>query len=366
VSALMQALNAKAARLRIPLGVHLDVTYRCNERCMHCYLDHDGTGEMRYEEIHDLLDQMAAAGVLFLTISGGEPLMRKDIFPIIRRARELTFNVKLKTNGSLIREQEAARLRELHVEKVQISIYSHRAEVHDAITKVSGSLDRSLAAIRFLTTQGLRVTVANVLMRQNWRDYPSVRQLARELGAEFTVDPTITPHIDGDRSLLALTMPLSGLRQVMHDETIVRDEKASVVPSAADTDDILAELPCSAGHSFCYVSPYGEVYPCVQFPLPSGNVRQQKFLDIWQRSPQLEEVRSIRIPDLPVCSTCEHVNSCSRCPGLAYMEGNMSGPSTADCEKSKARAEMPAQAVEASGLASRGFASDVGPSVGCE
>ena len=102
-------MNAKAARLNIPLGVHLDVTYRCNERCVHCYLDHDDNGEMRYEEIHDLLGQMAAAGVLFLTISGGEPLLRKDLFAIIRRARELTFSVKLKTNGILIREQEAAQ-----------------------------------------------------------------------------------------------------------------------------------------------------------------------------------------------------------------------------------------------------------------
>src|SRR5438552_459889 len=70
------------------------------------------------------------------------------------------------------------------------------------------------------------------------------------------------------------------------------------------------------------------------FPLPSGNVRRQKFIDIWRDSPQLAEVRSIHARDLPVCSTCPHMVSCSRCPGLAYMEGNMRGPSTADCEKS--------------------------------
>jgi radical SAM protein with 4Fe4S-binding SPASM domain len=100
-------------------------------------------------------------------------------------------------------------------------------------------------------------------------------------------------------------------------------------------------IPCSAGHSACYVSPYGDVYPCVQFPLPSGNVRKQKFIDIWKYSPQLEEVRSIRTRDLPVCSTCAHTSGCSRCPGLAYMEGNMRGPSTADCEKSFAKTGIP-------------------------
>jgi radical SAM protein with 4Fe4S-binding SPASM domain len=79
----------------------------------------------------------------------------------------------------------------------------------------------------------------------------------------------------------------------------------------------------------------------VQFPLPSGNVRRQRFADIWQNSSQLKEVRSIRARDLPTCSTCAHVGTCTRCPGLAYMEGNMRGPSTADCEKSFQRTGIP-------------------------
>jgi radical SAM protein with 4Fe4S-binding SPASM domain len=98
---------------------------------------------------------------------------------------------------------------------------------------------------------------------------------------------------------------------------------------------------CSAGHTAAYISPYGDVFPCVQFPLPSGNVRKQKFIDIWRDSPALHEVRSIRARDLPVCSTCSHVGTCSRCPGLAYMEGNMRGPSTADCQQSFQRTGIP-------------------------
>jgi radical SAM protein with 4Fe4S-binding SPASM domain len=79
----------------------------------------------------------------------------------------------------------------------------------------------------------------------------------------------------------------------------------------------------------------------VQFPLPSGNVRKRKFLDIWRDSSQLKEVRSIRARDLEGCSECGHVGSCTRCPGLAYLEGNMLGPSAADCEKSFARTGIP-------------------------
>ena len=342
MSTILENLNSKAIQLGIPLGVHLDVTWRCNERCVHCYLDHDDLGEMSYDEIEDLMTQMAAAGVFFLTISGGEPMLRSDIFPIIRRARELTFNVKLKTNGILIREKEAALIRELGVDTVQVSIYSHRPEVHDAITKVKGSLERSLAAIRFMVARGLKVTMANVVMKQTRWDYPAVQKLAAELGALFTIDPTITPHINGDRSLLALNVSREDLRDIMNDKTIAgqtEDQFVAVAPGA--DEDHMDNIPCSAGHSACYVSPYGDVYPCVQFPLPSGNVRQQKFIDIWKYSPQLEEVRSIRTRDLPVCSTCAHSSGCSRCPGLAYMEGNMRGPSTADCEKSFATTGVP-------------------------
>ena len=95
------------------------------------------------------------------------------------------------------------------------------------------------------------------------------------------------------------------------------------------------------GHTACYITPYGDVFPCVQFPPPSGNLWMQKFSEIWQNSPQLNEVRSILARDLPTCSTCAHVGTRTRCPGLAYMEGNMRGPSTADCEKSFQRTGIP-------------------------
>jgi radical SAM protein with 4Fe4S-binding SPASM domain len=108
-------------------------------------------------------------------------------------------------------------------------------------------------------------------------------------------------------------------------------------------DAELLSLPCGAGHTGCYISPYGDVYPCVQFPLPSGNIRSRRFLDIWRNSTQLNEIRSIRLRDLPSCSKCVHGSACTRCPGLAYMEGNMRGPSIQDCEKSFARTGIPSE-----------------------
>ncbi len=216
-------MSEKALKLNIPLSVQLDLTYRCNERCVHCYLDHDDHGEMTTAEIKHLLDEMAEAGVFILTLSGGEIFLRKDFFELLEHARRLMFCVKLKTNAVLIREREAARLRDLGVESIQISIYSHRPEVHDAITLVPGSLKRSVDAIRFLKSQGLRVIIANVLMTQNMQDYPGVRALAAELGVECTLDPTITPMMDGNRSILALGVDQGALRQVFRDTSLVGD-----------------------------------------------------------------------------------------------------------------------------------------------
>ena len=110
---LIAEMNQKALELGVPISVHLDVTYRCNERCVHCYLDHDDHGEMTTAEIKDVLDQLAEAGVFFLTFSGGEVFMRRDFFEIVEYARRLLLNVKIKTNAVMIREKEARQLREL-------------------------------------------------------------------------------------------------------------------------------------------------------------------------------------------------------------------------------------------------------------
>jgi radical SAM protein with 4Fe4S-binding SPASM domain len=335
----MLGMGAKALRLGIPLGVQLDLTYRCNERCVHCYLDHDDRGEMTLAEIKDLLDQLAEAGVFFLTISGGEIFLRPDLFDILEHARMRLFSVKIKTNGILIREPQARRLAGLDVEGVQISIYSHRPEVHDGITLVPGSLERSLGGARLLKAAGVKVTFANVLMRQNVDDYRGVKALAAEVGAGFSVDPTVTPMMDGDRSILALNIDGAALRRVVRDPELVEDvsEFCAAPGGPPEDEDAFARVPCSAGHTSCYISPYGDLYPCVQFPLPCGNVRQMRFIEIWRGSPPLAEVRSISLGDLEGCSSCRNQRTCSRCPGLAYMEGNMRGPSTQDCEKSFAR-----------------------------
>jgi len=186
--------------------VHLDLTYRCNERCVHCYLDHDDHGEMTTAEILRVLDEAAQAGTFFLTLSGGEIFMRRDFFEILAHARKRMFAVKLKTNAVMVTRAKAERIRRLGVESVQVSLYSHRPEVHDGITKLPGSFARTLAGVRRLREQGVKVGFANVLMKGNEDDYAEVRALARSMGVGFSVDPMITPMMDGGRDVLGLNI----------------------------------------------------------------------------------------------------------------------------------------------------------------
>src|SRR5271168_5649638 len=107
---LLAEMNQKALNLGLPLSVHFDLTYRCNERCVHCYLDHDDHGELSTSECLGVLEEIARAGTLFLTFSGGEIFLRPDLFEIIGAARRLHFEISLKTNALMITRERAAKL----------------------------------------------------------------------------------------------------------------------------------------------------------------------------------------------------------------------------------------------------------------
>ena len=328
----MDGLISRTVERHLPWSVHVDLTYRCNERCIHCYLDHEDHGEMKTDEIKNVLEQLAQSGTLFLTLSGGEIFLRDDLFELLEFARSLHFDISLKTNALLIDAERARKLRALSVRRIQISIYSAEPAVHDAITKVRGSLERSLTAIRFLQAEGLQVKIACPLMKQNLMAYRNVQALAAELGVPYVLDMTITPKMDGDMSLLQLRNPAQDLLPILQDPTLnppssSQDgaQEAQLTTGSATSSGIESQayedIPCSAGHNSCYISPYGEVFPCVQMPVATGNLRQQRFDEIWFKSPEMERVRAVRESQLPVCSKCSIRQYCERCPGLAQMEG---------------------------------------------
>jgi radical SAM protein with 4Fe4S-binding SPASM domain len=363
----MDRLISRTVQKHQPLSVHFDLTYRCNERCVHCYLDHDDHGELTTAECLAVMEELARAGTLFLTFSGGEIFLRLDLYEILAAARRLHFDVSLKSNALLVTRERAARLREFGVRRVQISVYSDIPEVHDAITKVPGSLQRTLTAIPLLLEQGLQVKLACPLMRENLLAYRGVMELAEKIGVPYVLDLTITPMLDGSEGPLSHRIPVSSLLPVMQDPALqackpqpsaeaaramkeypvqIGSAVSSGMESAAYED-----LPCSAGHNSCYISPYGDVFPCVQLPQAAGNLRRERFSDIWYHAPRLERLRGIRESQLPVCSRCEIRSYCERCPGLALMEGgDLLGAYERACELAEQKARLAGVAAPMSAL----------------
>jgi radical SAM protein with 4Fe4S-binding SPASM domain len=349
---IMDGLILRTVKRHLPWSVHVDLTYRCNERCIHCYLDHEDHGEMKTDEIKNVLEQLAQSGTLFLTLSGGEIFLRDDLFELLEFARALHFDISLKTNALLIDAERARKLRDLNVRRIQISIYSAEPAVHDAITKVRGSLERSLTAIRFLQAEGLQVKIACPLMKQNLMAYRNVQVLAAELGVPYVLDMTITPKMDGDMSLLQLRNSVQDLLPILQDTTLnppscstESAQQTSFATGSAASSGIESQayedIPCSAGHNSCYISPYGDVFPCVQMPVATGNLRQQRFEDIWFKSPEMERVRAVRESQLPVCSKCSIRQYCERCPGLAQMEGgDLLGAYERACDLAELKARL--------------------------
>jgi radical SAM protein with 4Fe4S-binding SPASM domain len=339
-------LFQKTVALRIPLSVHVDLTMRCNERCVHCYRVIERRSELTVEEWKPVLGDVARAGTLYLTFSGGEVLLRQDLFELIAHARRLHFDVRLKSNALLITAETAGRLRALGVRQVDVSIYSAEPTFHDWVTKVPGSFARTLAGVAWLRDAGITVKLNCPLMKQNVGQYREIRALAERLGVLCGFDPMITAKNDGDASPVALRITRSALRQVLQDPTLSPSALAPALSDPPSPRPDLDEIPCGASHNACYISAYGDVMPCVAMPIACGNVREEPFGEIWRRSPDMLRVRSIRIRDLHTCSSCAASRFCSRCPGQALVEGgDLYGPSPANCEHALAAAEVAGSSV---------------------
>ncbi len=349
MSVLSERVVERSMARAIPLSVHVDLTMRCNELCVHCYRVIEDRAELTTAEVKALLADLARAGTLYLTFSGGEIFLRPDLFELITEAKRLRFDLRLKSNALLITEERARRLRELGVRQVDVSIYSVDPAVHDAVTKIPGSLERSLAGIERLRAAGVGVKLNCPLMRATVGGYRDVRALAERLGVACGIDPMITARNDGDLATVRLRIGRADVKRVLSDATLNPDPLPTEIPDVRpDLDDIA----CGAGHNACYVSAYGDVMPCVALPLACGNIRDTPFAEIWSDSRSMREVRSIRVRSLHTCAGCEAAAFCTRCPGQALVEdGDLYGPSTAACEHALAGAELAGVAVVPASLA---------------
>jgi len=333
-SAYSAMLRQVEARHRL-FSVHWELTYRCNEKCTHCYLQvfapHETIpGELTTDECFQVVDQIAEAGALNLTLSGGEILVRRDFFEIAQYARQKRLLLRLFTNGILIRPQVADRIAALHPYAVEISLYSVRPELHEAITRRRNSWHLTTQAIRLLRERGVRTIVKTPLMRQNVREIDDLQRLAEELGAGFRYDITITSKDVGGMEPLQYRLTYEDLLWLMH-----RQIDASLWLNRSVNGD---QRTCGVATKAAVVDPYGNVYPCIETRFKAGNLRQQSLREIWASSPVWQELNQLTLDKLPMCRDCELRHLCVRCHGLALREdGDLRGPARVNCREALAR-----------------------------
>jgi len=296
----------------IPFNAIIELTYRCNLRCRHCYIPEDRRhrADLTTQELLAVVDQLAELGCLYLTLTGGEILVRRDFFDIAWHAKRRGFALKLFTNGTLIDTAVADRLAELKPFTVDISLYGARPDTHDQVTGAGGSHEKALEAMRMLAARGVRVNAKLPLMGGNFAEYKHLVHLCKEIGAGIKIDPSIAPMDDGCTAPLSLRISEDQLFQVFSDPEVCPKGHLPAPPSQL----------CEAGRNTLTVGPTGDVVPCLQLPLVAGNVREKPLGEIWSDSPVFRRLRSLTQDDLEQCSRCELAVWCNRCPGLAYLE----------------------------------------------
>lgn len=328
-ASLTQLIAIKAERQRIPLNVHLELTYRCNEQCLHCYcvVEHGKEEEARrreltYAEITHLLDDLADLGALYVTFSGGEVLVRPDFFEIVEYAREKGFVYRIFTNGIGLTEERVKRIAALEPLTVELSVFSADPAIHDAITRVPGSFRRLLHSVERLKAHGLRVYLKTVIMKPNVAGLAEVHRLGKELGVfTHTFSCEVSPRINGD---------IHGPSRHQLDEQELFDYLSSstwrkqLAPILEGPPQEVArqKQTCGPAINGCCVDPYGNVFPCIAFRIPIGNIREQSFKDLWYSPPPpIQDLLSVHTyADLSECASCELVGFCSRCHGDNLLE----------------------------------------------
>lgn len=331
----LKDIYTKAEQMSIPINIHLELTYRCNLKCVHCYCVEDKQKqELSYEEVVNLLDQLAQAGGLFLTLTGGEVFTRRDFFDIAFYAKKKKFATRIFTNGTLIDEYAADRLAELNPLSVEFSLYGTNADVHDGVTGVKGSFVKLRQTIDLLKKRNITIFLKTVVMKQNLKECKGLVRLGKELGAHSRFNFEVTPKNDGSTEPLKYRLGDDELFRFVSGDIPQRWEYVEIPPHA----EAIKRQTCSPARNGCAISPYGDVYPCAQLILPIGNVREKSFAEIWNsNSGILSDIRSIKtFTDVYGCSDCQDLWLCQRCHGLAYLEsGDLRAKYSLGCNTTK-------------------------------
>lgn len=310
----------------------LELTYKCNLHCVHCYCVLDGPGrELSTDEYKQLLDDLKQSGCLAVTLTGGEALLRRDFFEIAEYARGQRFSLRLFTNAIRLADEEFVRkVLALGFISIDISLYGASESTYQRVTGKTG-FTRVLQGIDYLRAQGQRMFIKIPLMQENYDDLDQMIALCRERELPHNVDPWMTPKDDGS---------LGPCNHQISDEQLrsfLQRHGGKIQPAERHPEKAI----CTAGRGAAVIGPTGDVFGCVQGKFPVGNVRERPVGEIWREAEALEKQRALKFSDFEICNQCEFRESCFICPAISnYESGHFTGPNRYSCRISELRYEL--------------------------
>lgn len=317
------------ASFPVPKLVAWEVTRKCNLKCSHCRVDPcggDGRGELTSDEAKSLIDDIALVSKPVLILTGGEPLLRRDIWDIALYAGEKGLTPALGTNATLIDDDTAKKISDSSIRRISVSVDFPRREEHDAFRGADGAFQATMRGIAAARNAGVEVQINTCVTRRNFRRLGELHRLALDLGAKafhpfFLVPAGRGRDISSDAldaeeceealkavAELAKTSPIEVKpTDAPHFRRVFAMSGAAVCPGGKG---------CLAGIGFGFVGSTGDVKPCGYFGKVLGNVRETPFSRIWRESEILD---SLRHPEKlkGKCSVCEFVNVCGGCRARA-------------------------------------------------
>lgn len=309
------------AKKSIPIYIFWELTRSCNLSCVHCYVNKEKRRELSFKDISLGINKLKRLGSLVINFSGGEILLREDFLRIALFAKRAGFAVKIFTNGTKINNSVIAELKKIKPLYVEISVYSKTPRIHDNITKVSGSWGRSMEAVNNLTRNGLRVRLKCSLIKKNLKSFKETNNFFQSLKLPYQFNPILMPVKNRN-------VGLNKVQRSVAFKSIVTDTSSGL------TKEAKLRMPmCSAGINSLTINAYGDLLPCIAFPVKIGNILDDDIRDVWNNSVFLNKLRKIKNKELVECSVCKYIESCSRCPGIALLRnGDYLKPYSEACE----------------------------------
>lgn len=310
-----------------PSLVSWNLTKKCNLRCPHCYMEagRKAERELTTDECFTLIDEFKSLGTEMLILTGGEPLLRKDIFDIASYASSQGIWVVMGTNGVLITDSVVEKMIECGVKGVGISIDSLHPEKHNSFRGGPNAWEYSVRALEICHAHGMQVLVQTTVMDMNRDELPQLLEFAREKGAwSFNLYFLVQTGRGQEMSDLSAQQTEEILTDLVNVQDqyrpmLVRSKCAPHFKRIAYEKGLggLESGGCMAGTQYCRVTPEGDVTPCPYMNAVAGNVLEQSFSEIWETSPLLQQLRD-RSQLKGRCGRCEFNELCGGCRCRAY------------------------------------------------